>query len=146
MKKSHLALILGYAAGIAMASQYLKKPKKDSDPVEEMKKDFMKIHKSAFNKFKETYWDEYVPSFLEDQKEALGEFVSEFKEEAIEKFEELKDKWEDLAKKGELELKKLYDHRKDYLDQAKWLSSDELKKAKAGLSRAYRSMKEKVKK
>ena len=45
-------------------------------------------------------------------------FVEDFKAEALEKVDELKEAWIDLTEKWEAELKKLYDQRSQYLEKA----------------------------
>lgn len=123
MKK--ILVLLGYLIGIVVGSKFAKKPAKKGvkpetigDWAKDAGEEILSVHSRLMDRAKKEYLTDENKQFLLEKKEGLLLFLEDFKGEALEKIDELKDSGSDLTKKGEAELKKMYENRAIYLEKA----------------------------
>ena len=71
-------------------------------------------------------------------------FLDDFKAEAAEALDDLKEAGKDIAKGGEVELRRIYENRSEYLDKAGNLGKKALGEAQKKLDEAFEDVKKKA--
>lgn len=156
--KGLIALWIGYITWIVIASKFIKKDKKKKfeNKIDELKADFVQVHKDFFEYLEKKLLSEENKKTVEEYQKKIEKEVEDFKKEASGYLESIKEKW--ISKKDEIEkdIHLIYEKRMEYIEKLKNQASilyedikdailETIEESKEKIENTYKETKKKIK-
>ncbi len=145
--------ISAYTAGSILASSLDPKKKKKIKKIKEenwdvlafLINDFIDTHKKLFESAKEEILSEENKKLFEQKKEELIKLAWEFKKQAEETINDLKEKWKDKAIEWLQKIEEIYEEQKEKLNELKEIAPDKAWELKEKILAWAKEIKEELK-
>ena len=157
-KKNIFLLAAGYVAGWIVASLFSKK--KPWELKKELKKsreewegdfkvmldNFVDTHTNLINELKKQVLTDKNKELFKEKKQDLLKIVDEYKKEGLKIVDELKVKWKEFLVEASDNLEKLYEEKKDEINQLKDVAPEKAKELANDLKESFEEAKKEIKK